>query len=76
MIWAFEQLNDDGWEDQYWTTKPEIDWSDTGDGSDETTRELKWKVPGECDWEGRQKHQDRIDNGLRLFGKYFQTLWD
>lgn len=22
------------------------------------------------------KHQDRIDNGLRLFGKYYRGLWD
>jgi hypothetical protein len=29
-----------------------------------------------CDWNARQKIQDRIDNGLRLFGKYYQTLWD
>lgn len=24
----------------------------------------------------RAKHQERISNGLALFGKYFQTLWD
>jgi hypothetical protein len=29
-----------------------------------------------CYWDARQKVQDRIDNGLRLFGKYYQTLWD
>ena len=29
-----------------------------------------------CDWDARQKVQERIDNGLRLFGKYYQTLWD
>ena len=75
MIWAFEQLNSEDWEDQYWITHPEIDWSDTGEG-DEVSRPLKWKVEGVCDWVGRQKHQDRISNGLRLFGKYFQTLWD
>lgn len=76
MIWAFEQLNAEDWEEQYWITKPEIDWDDTGNGEDEATRPLKWKVEGNCDWEGRKKHQARIDNGLRLFGKYFQTLWD
>ena len=28
------------------------------------------------DKEGYLQHQDRIDNGLRLFGKYFRGLWD
>lgn len=29
-----------------------------------------------ADYEGRYYHQKRIDNGLRLFGKYYQGLWD
>ena len=33
-------------------------------------------MEGEFDAEGRQKMQDRINNGLRLFGKYYQSLWD
>ena len=28
------------------------------------------------DREGHEKHQNRINNGLRLFGKYYQGLWD
>ena len=28
------------------------------------------------DHEGYRKHHDRIQNGCRLFGKYFQNLWD
>lgn len=27
------------------------------------------------DYEGSKKYQSRIDNGLRLFGKYYQALW-
>ena len=76
IIWAFEQLNDDNWEDQYWKTKPEIDFDEYPEDEGKTSKPLRWKVEGVCDWVGRQKHQDRIDNGLRLFGKYFQTLWD
>ena len=26
--------------------------------------------------EGHDKHNQRIENGLRLFGKYFRALWD
>lgn len=28
------------------------------------------------DHENLKKHSERIDNGLRLFGKYFRSLWD
>jgi hypothetical protein len=28
------------------------------------------------DMEGRDKHEERIKNGLRLFGKYYRGLWD
>lgn len=76
MIWAFEQLNDDDWEDQYWITHPEIDFTEQPEDKGKTSKPLRWKVQGEADWEGMQKHRDRIQNGLRLFGKYFQTLWD
>jgi hypothetical protein len=57
IIWAFTQLNDDNWEEQYIKVASE-------------------KVKGEIDWEGRELHELRIANGLRLFGKYFQSLWD
>ena len=30
----------------------------------------------EFDKESYEKHHERIKNGLRLFGKYFQGLWD
>ena len=29
-----------------------------------------------CDYEGIMKVHERIDNGLRLFGKYYRNLWD
>ncbi len=29
-----------------------------------------------CDYDGMKKVQERIDNGFRLFGKYYQALWD
>jgi hypothetical protein len=30
----------------------------------------------ECDYEGMKVVQSRIDNGFKLFGKYYQSLWD
>ena len=81
MIWAFEQMQPDcDWEEQYSTG--EIDFitevSDTDANGKPRLYQLK-EGPDhtrETDWEAMQKHQDRISNGLRLFGKYYQTLWD
>jgi len=29
-----------------------------------------------CDYEGMKEVQKRISNGYRLFGKYYEGLWD
>jgi len=77
MIWAFEQLQPDfDWEDQYWKHRPVLDLEKYPEDEGKLAIPVRFKQEGECDWEGRQKHQDRISNGLRLFGKYYQTLWD
>jgi predicted butyrate kinase (DUF1464 family) len=60
MIWAFETINTD-WEKEFYTP-PAGEWS---------VENL-----GEIDIEGRKKVQDRLTNGFRLFGKYYQSLWD
>ena len=34
---------------------------------------------GQFEWvddEGRKAHQERMSNGFKLFGKYFENLWD
>ena len=65
MIWAFEQkLNDDS-ESQF------FDHS--------TVKGLPWDkdyVAPKVDWDGLKAHQERMANGFRLFGKYYQGLWD
>ena len=30
----------------------------------------------QCDYDGMNKVYDRMDNGFRLFGKYYRGLWD
>ena len=68
MIWTFEQLQpDNDWEDQYWLKKPKMDLSDN---------EIAWKERGVLDRDGLNAHQERINRGLELFGKYYQNLWD
>jgi hypothetical protein len=37
---------------------------------------LRWKDEGDCDWDGMREYGTRIQNGFRLFGKYYQHLWD
>jgi hypothetical protein len=29
-----------------------------------------------ADYEGMKKVHDRMNNGFRLFGKYYRSLWD
>ena len=31
---------------------------------------------GQYNFEGQKEHDERMQNGLRLFGKYFRALWD
>jgi len=80
MIWAFEQLCDDDWEAQY--TSGEIDHTWVVSDYDENGKAKLWTMENgpnhtyKMDMVGRAKHQKRINNGLKLFGKYYQNLWD
>lgn len=77
LIWTFEQLSDDNnGEDQFWKEHGEIDWSEHPEDIGKKSRPLRWKKESVVDWEGLKKHQERVHNGLKLFGKYYQTLWD
>ena len=42
---------------------------------DQYTRELEIKKL-KVDHEGLDAHNKRMENGFRLFGKYYQNLWD
>ena len=76
IIWSFEQILDEDWDEQYWKTKPELDMNDYPEDEGKITFPVRWKVEGECDWAGRQKHSEKIQHGFDLFGKYYQNLWD
>lgn len=65
MIWAFEQVIKD----------------DDGEFYDHSECDKKAPVMEQVkmikvDSEGLTAYHDRIKNGLRLFGKYYQGLWD
>ena len=65
MIWAFEQKCRDHWEDDYYGDYDEDQKNGPMVGS------FKW-----IDHEGLKTHQERMSNGFRLFGKYYESLWD
>lgn len=78
MIWAFEQKRRHWWQGDYVIEHAEFDLDDTEevDVDGEKLYELKWKNEGKYDREGEKKHQERMSNGFRLFGKYYEALWD
>lgn len=64
MIWAFEQKCRGYWEEDYYG--PYIDGEDG-------------LFSGHFEWtddEGLKAHQERMTNGFRLFGEYYENLWD
>lgn len=85
MIWSFEQLVKSDYDSQYHHGKPNWDWIKTDEkffnpmtNKLEETYQIVDKNPKEhwYDHEGHMLHEDRIQEGLELFGKYFRNLWD
>jgi hypothetical protein len=80
IIFAFECKNDDSWQDQYHTGTHDLKtepcaWDD--DGKPTMYQTVRGPLDThECDYEGLKAHQARITNGFRLFGKYYENLWD
>jgi len=71
MIWAFEQKTLDDWEAQYYEYE-DVPVDDTStDFGERLGLKLLWR-----DEEGRQGHQKRMSNGFKLFGIFYENLWD
>jgi len=69
MIWAFEQKCRDNWEGDYYEYRELGIEEDKGDNLFDI--KLVWE-----DREGAKTHQERMTNGFKLFGKYYENLWD
>ena len=77
MIWAFEQKVADDAEGQFFEHEP---WDDVPatraerkawmDNVNESLKRTKYDEAGHRAWQARKA------NGFRLFGKYFEALWD
>ena len=67
MIWAHEQIISDDGDGQFY------DHSLANDPKDDINKQIR-KI--KVDRRGLDAYHKRIDNGLRLFGKYYRNLWD
>lgn len=73
-------VNDD-WEDQLYSGEMDIVWTPvnaTGDPTPDGEYRRMDKGPNDThvfDVEGWNAYNERIQEGLELFGKYFRSLW-
>jgi hypothetical protein len=75
MIFAFEsKLN--YWEDQFMSGESDIYFEKVPGEAGLSEMKRGTKDTFKIDHEGMKAYQDRISNGFRLFGKYFEGLWD
>jgi hypothetical protein len=80
MIFAFEHKNDDTWQEAF--SSGVIDHKSVACEWDENGKPKMFRMDEgpnhtyKCDYEGMKLVEDRIQNGFRLFGRYYQNLWD
>ena len=79
MIWAFQQKLED-WEEKFYSGETDTSFVKIKE-KDDKGEELYEMVNGpnhtfEVDTEGMKKFQARMTNGYKLFGKYYEGLWD
>lgn len=66
MIWTFEQLCDWDNDKAFFDYGPKVE----NESFENSIKRIK------VDHDGLNSHNNRIQNGLRLFGKYYRSLWD
>lgn len=85
MIWSFQQIALEDYDEKYHHGKADYDFVKSDKqfpnpitGKMEDTYQMVDKNPNDhwYDVEGHQLHEERIQEGLELFGKYFRALWD
>jgi hypothetical protein len=77
MTFAFESLDggtNEDWEYQFTTGEYDFRLKKQDDGTSLMVHGPRHTA--ETDWEARKAYAERIQNGFRLFGKYYQNLWD
>ena len=84
MIFAFEKKCQEDWESEFHSGTIDTHWVPVDrEGNEVAKGEHRYFEIREgpnhthkLDMEGLQKVQERITNGFRLFGKYYENLWD
>jgi hypothetical protein len=74
----YDQEDDKAWKDGFEHWKAILDemiWS-FEQLQPECEEEFTFHKDGKFDVEGFEKYNQRIDNGLKLFGQYYRNLWD
>lgn len=74
MIFAFEHLIDDSWEEKFRSGEHDLQWKKLENGMSEMIHGPNDTY--DCDYEAMNEVYKRMDNGFRLFGKYYRGLWD
>lgn len=82
MIWSFEQINSD-WETQFHSGNGDYIFTPVdADGNVVSKEEAKYfrldhgpDHTAEFDFENYKKHNEKIEYGLTMFGKYYRSLW-
>jgi hypothetical protein len=74
MIWTFQQHMGDDWKEQYESGTYDSTFVKNNDDNFSTMK-FGPNHTHKTDYEGIKKHQERMDNGRRLFAKYYQGLW-
>lgn len=84
LIWTFTQLADEDNDSQFHSGEHDMIWTPVdaeGNKVDKADAKLYQMDKGPNDThvyddKAHKKHQKRIARGLKLFGKYYQGLWD
>ena len=78
MIFAHQSKLDDDWQSQFYTGV--ADYIHVEVPSEKYGKLYQMKEgpnhTQKIDWDGMKAYEERIRNGFRLFGKYYQGLWD
>ena len=75
MIFAHQSKLDDDWQERFFTGVSDYVYEKDEDGKLFQMKEGPNHTQ-KVDWDGMKAHEARIQNGFRLFGKYYQGLWD
>lgn len=76
LIWTFTALHPDtDYEDNYHAGHIDLLWLPVPDRDDVVEMVSGPKGNHRYDIEGHKEHEKRIQNGLRLFAKYYRGLW-